>query len=140
MATECPFLNFDELCNTADRVWWSLEQRDWLEAFQSHPKIGENRAASAVAAEAREWSADEQAGVRDSAAETMQALAQLNRLYEERFGYIFIVCASGKSSEELLAIMRDRLKNSPAKELQIAVAEQAKITRLRLAKLLGGAQ
>jgi OHCU decarboxylase len=131
-----PFESVDDLITRADRVWWSLEPRDWLEAFHSHPKIGEKKAASAVAGEAQRWSEDEQSGIRSSAPETMAALAKLNSVYEEKFGYIFIVCASGKSSEEMLAILRARLENPAGQELRIAAAEQAKITRLRLGKLL----
>jgi OHCU decarboxylase len=136
LIAERPFKNASDLIAKADQVWWSLEPRDWLEAFHSHPKIGEKKAASMVAAEAQRWSEDEQSGTRNSAAETMELLARLNRVYEEKFGYIFIVCASGKSSEEMLAILRTRLENPVDQELQIAAAEQAKITALRLEKLL----
>jgi OHCU decarboxylase len=131
-----PFASLNELFAEAERVWWSLDSQDWLEAFHSHPKIGEKKAAAPTAVEAQQWSEDEQSGIRDSAQQTLDALAKLNQTYEEKFGYIFIVCASGKSSEEMLAILRDRLKNNPADELRIAAAEQAKITQLRLRKLL----
>jgi len=136
MVSERPFLSLNKLFDSADQIWWSLEPRDWLEAFQSHPKIGEQRAAATVAVEAQKWSEDEQSGIRDSAAETIGSLAQLNREYEEKFGYIFIVCASGKSSEEMAGILRQRLGNNPDKELRIAAAEQARITELRLRKLV----
>lgn len=132
-----PFESVDDLVAKADRVWWSLAPRDWLEAFQSHPKIGEQKAARATSAEAQKWSTDEQSGVRNSAADTMSALADLNRSYEEKFGFIFIVCAAGKSSEEMLAILRGRLQNPADQELPVAAAEQAKITTLRLQKLVG---
>jgi OHCU decarboxylase len=135
LVAERPFENLDDLIAKADRVWWSLASRDWLEAFHSHPKIGEKRAAAATSLEAQRWSADEQSGIRDSAQETMEALAESNRAYEEKFGYIFIVCASGKTSEEMLAILRSRLENDPDQELRMAAAEQAKITELRLKKL-----
>jgi OHCU decarboxylase len=131
-----PFASLDELIAKADRIWWSLDSGDWLEAFHSHPKIGEKKAAAPTAAEAQQWSEDEQSGIRNSAQLTLDELADLNRAYEEKFGYIYIVCASGKSSEEMLAILRDRLKNNAAEELRIAAAEQAKITELRLRKLL----
>jgi OHCU decarboxylase len=133
---EGPFETVADLIAKADRVWWSLDPRDWLVAFHSHPKIGEKKAAAATAAEAQRWSEDEQSGTRNSGAETMAALTKLNRVYEEKFGYIFIVCASGKSAEEMLAILGDRLRNSPEQELQIAAAEQAKITQLRLKRLV----
>jgi OHCU decarboxylase len=136
MVAEGPFMSLNQLLESADRVWWSLDPRDWLEAFQSHPKIGEKKAAAATAAEAQRWSEDEQSGTRNSAAETMAALAKLNRVYEEKFGYIFIVCASGKSSEEMLAILRQRLENDTDEELLSAAAEQAKITQLRLRRVI----
>jgi len=120
----------------SERVWWLLAPGDWLEAFHSHPKIGERKAAAPTAAEAQRWSEDEQSGVRNSAQQTIDALAQLNREYEEKFGYIFIVCATGKSSEEMLAILRERLGNGREEELRNAAAEQAKITELRLRKLV----
>lgn len=131
-----PFESVDDLITKADRVWWSLEPRQWLEAFHSHPKIGERQAARATAAEAQKWSTDEQSGIRNSAPDTIVTLAELNRRYEEKFGYIFIVCASGKSSEEMLSILRERLENPPDDELRIGAAEQAKITALRLEKLV----
>ena len=133
-----PFASLDELIAKADRIWWSLDSENWLEAFQSHPKIGEKKAAAPTAAEAQRWSEDEQSGLRNSVQQTLDELADLNNAYEEKFGYIFIVCASGKSSEEMLAILQDRLKNNAAEELRIAAAEQAKITELRLRKLLAG--
>jgi OHCU decarboxylase len=136
MVDDRPFVSFDDLLAKADRVWWSLESTDWLEAFHTHPKIGEKKAARQVSAEARAWSEQEQLGTRESKQETMNALADLNRQYEEKFGCIFIVCATGKSSEEMLAILRDRLKNKPDEELRIAASEQAKITQLRLKKLI----
>jgi OHCU decarboxylase len=133
-----PFDSVDDLIAKADRVWWSLAPRDWLEAFQSHPKIGEQQAARATSAESQKWSTDEQSGVRNSAPDTMSALAELNHSYEEKFGFIFIVCAAGKSSEEMLAILRARLQHPADRELPVAAAEQAKITTLRLRKLLTG--
>ena len=131
-----PFASHDELIAKADRIWWSLDSEDWLAAFHSHPKIGEKKAAAPTAVAAQRWSEDEQAGIRDSAQQTLDALANLNQTYEEKFGYIFIVCASGKSSDEILAILRARLDNNADAELRVAAAEQAKITELRLGKLL----
>ncbi len=143
MANEVPFLSYEELKTKATNVWWSLAPDDWLEAFRSHPKIGEKKAsASSESAiehpgvQFQKWSEHEQAGVLNARLETMGLLAELNRQYEEKFGYIFIVCATGRSSEEMLALLQHRLKNEPAKELSIAAAEQVKITELRLNKLL----
>ena len=138
MVAARPYRDLSELITKADRVWWSLDSEDWLEAFHSHPKIGEKKAAAPTTVEAQQWSEDEQSGIRNSAQQTLDELADLNRAYEEKFGYIFIVCASGKSSEEMLAILHDRLKNNALEELRIAAAEQAKITELRLRKLLAG--
>jgi OHCU decarboxylase len=137
LIAERSFENLDQLIATADRVWWSLEPGDWLEAFRSHPKIGETKAAAvSTSDQSKQWSAAEQAGIADAANSTLATLAELNQKYEDKFGYIFIVCASGKSSEEMLAILRRRLANNPDEELRIAAAEQAKITKLRLTKLL----
>jgi OHCU decarboxylase len=136
MVDQRPFATVDELRHEADRLWLSLAPPDWLEAFQSHPKIGEQQAAQPTAAEERVWAEQEQSGVQNATHDTMQALAEGNRSYEEAFGYIFIVCATGKSSEEMLAILVSRLNNDPENELLVAAEEQRKITRLRLKKLL----
>jgi OHCU decarboxylase len=131
-----PFNSVDELTRKADRIWWALETSDWLEAFRSHPRIGEKKAAATISAESQKWSEAEQAGVQESTRETIESLQRLNDDYEEKFGYIYIVCATGKSSEEMLAILSGRLGNDPDKELRVAAAEQVKITELRLTKLI----
>lgn len=136
IADSRPFANVDQLFEKAERVWWSLGGTDWLEAFHAHPKIGEQKAAAAELKEAQDWSAQEQSGTRDASADTIVALAAGNHEYERRFGFIFIICATGKSSDEMLEILNRRLRNSPETELQIAAEEQRKITRLRLEKLL----
>ena len=140
MANERPIGSLDELISKADCLWWSLKAADWLEAFRSHPKIGESISAGQTKTDSlkslsREWSEQEQSGVRNAAQETMQTLVKLNRRYEERVGYIFIVCATGKSSEEMLALLRERLNNDPENELRVAAAEQSRIIQLRLRKL-----
>jgi len=131
-----PFQSVDDLLTAADGVWWSLSKQDWLEAFRAHPKIGEQKAAAPQSDQARNWSAQEQSGIDEAADETRTALADGNFEYEQRFGFIYIVCATGKTSAEMLAILKDRLSNDPEKELHIAAAEQNKITHLRLEKLL----
>ncbi len=136
VAEQLPVRDAEELYERADQVWWRLDAEDWLEAFRSHPRIGESRAARETGEEARRWSRDEQRGTNDAARETLGELAEANRVYEQRFGYIFIVCATGRSAEEMLAILRARLTNDPARELRVAAEEQRRITRLRLAKLL----
>jgi OHCU decarboxylase len=136
MAAERPFMSLNQLLDSAEQIWWSLDPADWLEAFHSHPKIGEKKAAAPTSDQSKRWSETEQAGVGDAASETLQMLTTLNREYEEKFGFIFIVCATGKSSEEMLEILRDRLGNNSADELRNAAAEQAQITQLRLKKLI----
>lgn len=131
-----PFANAAELLAKADGIWESLTEEDWLGAFRAHPKIGEQRAAAAQSEQARNWSSQEQSGIERAAAETRAALAAGNQEYEKRFGFIFIVCATGKTSEEMLAILNRRLQNDPKAELAVAAEEQQKITRLRLEKLL----
>jgi OHCU decarboxylase len=131
-----PFETLEDVLTEADRAWSSLNEGDWLEAFRAHPKIGEKKAAATQSAEAQKWSAQEQSGVAQASAETMSELAERNREYKDRFGFIFIVCASGKSSEEMLAIINDRMRNDTETELRAAATEQSKITRLRLERLL----
>ena len=136
MAGARPFVDFSELLSKADDLWWSLGDADWLEAFRAHPKIGEKKAATAQSKEAQNWSAQEQSGVANASVQTISELAQRNREYEDRFGFIFIVCATGKSSDEMLAIINARIDNDNETELRRAAEEQRKITRLRLEKLL----
>ena len=135
MVRERPFENRHELLLTADHVWWSLDAADWLEAFSAHPKIGERKVAPEPSDFSR-WSEEEQAGARRASAGTQAELAKANYEYERRFGYIYIVCATGKSAEEMLALLRERLQNEPDTELRIAAEEQRRITQLRLEKLL----
>ena len=131
-----PFANSDALFAKADEVSASLTDEDWLEAFRAHPRIGEQKAVTAQSPQEKSWSAQEQSGVAAGSADTVAQLAEGNREYEARFGFIFIVCASGKSSDEMLAILNERLNNDSATELGVAAQEQQKITRLRLEKLL----
>ena len=136
MAAARPFGSVAELLERADAVWWELDGEAWREAFRSHPRIGEARARAPRTERERAWSAGEQAGMRTAAEETEHALAAGNRAYEARFGFIYIVCATGKTAEEMLALLHQRLANDPAAELHAAAEEQRKITRLRLEKLL----
>jgi 2-oxo-4-hydroxy-4-carboxy-5-ureidoimidazoline decarboxylase len=136
MLARRPLATLGALLVAADDVWWSLGREDWLEAFAHHPRIGESAAAASPGARARGWSADEQRGVTASADEIRQAIAIGNEEYERRFGYIYLVSAAGRGAAELLTLLRQRLTNDPATELRVAAAEQAKITALRLKKLL----
>ena len=131
-----PFADAAELFHKANEIWWKLSEADWLEAFRAHPKIGEKKAATSQSQQAQNWSSQEQAGVAAASAKIAEELAQGNREYESRFGYIYVVCATGKSAGEMVAILKERLENDPSTELRVAAGEQAKITRLRLEKLL----
>ena len=135
-ATGRPYDTLEILLATSNDIWWSLDPNDWLEAFRSHPKIGEKKAEAAVATQSQQWSADEQHGVQQASRDTGEKLAALNRAYEQKFGFIFIVCATGKSTDEILALLEQRFGNERAIELHNAAAEQAKITELRLRKLI----
>jgi 2-oxo-4-hydroxy-4-carboxy-5-ureidoimidazoline decarboxylase len=140
LAARRPFESEEELMEAADSIWWSLESKDWLEAFSSHPKIGERKAAHPGPKKAQAWSLEEQAGIRDAPRAAMSELMEANRAYEAKFGYIFIVCATGKSTQEMLALLKERLPCDPDKELRIAAGEQSKITQLRLKKLMKESQ
>jgi len=122
-----PFTSWEEMTAASDRIWLGLDPADWQEAFAAHPRIGERRAG---------WSSQEQSGTRGASDETMGRLAERNRAYEERFGHVFLVCATGKSADEMLADCERRMQNDPDAELRIAAAEHAKITALRLEKLV----
>ena len=134
-----PFADVAALLEKAAQIWLNLDAPDWLEAFAAHPKIGARAAAPKQQAQSAEWSRGEQSGTRAADDSVLDALAEANRLYERKFGYIFIVCATGKSAEEMLEICRQRINNDADTELQIAAEEQRKITEIRLNKLLESA-
>jgi OHCU decarboxylase len=136
MAAARPFAMLDDLFAEARRRWFALSPSDWLEAFAAHPKIGSKKAAPTQDIRAAQWSAGEQARVAEAGEDVTAALAEANRLYEDRFGFIFIVCATGRTAAEMLAICRARYGNSVETELRLAAEEQNKITELRLGKLL----
>ena len=131
-----PFATEEELFAKADDVFSSLTDEDWLEAFRAHPKIGEKKAATAQSQQEKSWSSQEQTAMETASMDTVARLAKGNHEYEKRFGFIFIVCASGKSPDEMLSMLHNRLRNDAATELSVAAHEQQKITRLRLEKLL----
>jgi allantoicase len=148
MAAARPFSDVEQLYTTADAVSARLGREDWLEAFRAHPRIGESKPQADSVGPGRDpvgapsirpprsWSSEEQRGMQEADREIVDGLAAGNRAYEEKFGHIFIVCASGKSAAEMLAILRERLPNTPDAELPIAAEEQRKITQIRLKKLL----
>jgi len=131
-----PFASPAALYEAAERVWDNLGEADWREAFAHHPKIGDVDALREKFASTAAWAAGEQGAVRQASQETLEALATGNDAYERKFGYIFIVCATGKSADEMLALLQARLPHELAEEIHVARREQAKITRLRLQKLL----
>ena len=137
MTVRRPFGTLPVLLQAADELWWSLTPDDWREAFDHHPRIGEQSPAAAQSAQAQGWSAEEQRGAALAGGEVRRVLAEGNREYERRFGHIYLVSATGKSAEEMLAQLHQRLTNDPATELRVAAAEQAKITRLRLERMFG---
>jgi 2-oxo-4-hydroxy-4-carboxy-5-ureidoimidazoline decarboxylase len=135
MEQQRPFRDEASLLSAALEVWWGLGQDDWREAFAHHPKIGDRDALERRFASTAHLSAEEQRGVERAGSDVLTALAKANGIYEETFGYIFIVCATGRSAEEMLAILRERLANDPAVEIRHAASEQAAITALRLKAL-----
>jgi 2-oxo-4-hydroxy-4-carboxy-5-ureidoimidazoline decarboxylase len=128
IAAARPFTTFDALLAAADRVWESLDTVDRLQAFAAHPRIGGQTSSS--------WSAEEQAGAASATEDIRERLARGNREYERRFGYTFLVCATGKSADEMLTLLERRLQHAAGEELPIAAGEQRKITHLRLRKLV----
>jgi 2-oxo-4-hydroxy-4-carboxy-5-ureidoimidazoline decarboxylase len=136
MASRRPFRDAGDLFDCARKIERGLSREDWIEAFRHHPRIGDKEALRLKFASTRAWAAGEQGGAALASEKTLEDLARANGEYEKRFGYIFIICATGKSAEEMLQALRSRLSNAPDAELGAAAAEQSKITRLRLEKLL----
>lgn len=132
MMTRRPFKTDAKLLFAARNEWFGLTETDWLEAFSHHPKIGDRAALAARFPATHDLSSKEQSGVGAAGEDVRAALAQANDDYLARFGFIFIVCATGKSAEEMLQLLRGRLSNDRVNELRIAAEEQAKITALRL--------
>ena len=120
----------------AGEIWTKLTPDDWKEAFSHHPKIGDIKSLRKKFASTADMAEGEQSGVMQTSERTLQALAEGNNLYEAKFGYIFIVCATGKGAEEMLALLNERLHHYPEEEIAIAAKEQAKITKLRLEKMI----
>lgn len=136
VAAARPFASADSVLTAADAAAAVVTPDGWREAFRHHPRIGERTAERRQSDAARDWSAREQQGAGQENSAELMALAEANRAYENRFGYVFIVCASGRTASEMLAMLRERLGNDSATELSVAAAEQQKITRLRLERLL----
>jgi allantoicase len=130
------FASLDALKLRAAALWNALGRADWDEAFRAHPRIGEKKAEATQSATAQAWSAKEQAGVDNATQATKDELKKTNHAYEEKFARIYIVCATGKTPEEMLAIAKERMENDPDTELRRAAEEQRRITDLRLEKLV----
>jgi 2-oxo-4-hydroxy-4-carboxy-5-ureidoimidazoline decarboxylase len=128
-----PFTSVEELKSISDQIWMQCDKKDWLEAFSHHPKIGERPGQKHESTAT--WAGDEQSGMKAADEKTKSELALLNAEYEETFGYIYLICATGKTSEELLSILKVRINNEASIELQISATEQNKITHLRIDKL-----
>jgi 2-oxo-4-hydroxy-4-carboxy-5-ureidoimidazoline decarboxylase len=134
MTSRRPFSGVAAILGAAGEIFRSLTTEDWKEAFAGHPKIGDVNDLMKKFPATAELSEREQSGIRQSSGEVLAALAAANEVYESRFGYIFIVCATGKNAGEMLALLNSRLRNNPDEELKIAEQEQEKITLLRLQK------
>ena len=130
-----PYESAAVLLETAARFWWGLSKDDWLEAFAAHPRIGDIDALRARIASTAVWASREQAGALGASEGVLNELAIGNRQYEARFGYIFIVCATGKTAEEMLELLRQRLSNEAEAEIKLAASEQMLITLIRLERI-----
>lgn len=136
MVERRPYSSIDDVIQAGNEIWRSTSERDWREAFAHHPRIGESRSAVTQDARASMWSSGEQSHAATADADIQRQLAGVNAEYEDRFGYIYIVCAAGRTARDLLDIARARVGNDPRDEIRIAADEQRKITELRLHKLL----
>ena len=136
VADQRPFNVPQDLYSAAERAWAHMGTFDRLEAFSRHPRIGDVESLRVKFPSTAAWAGAEQAGVKGASDKVLGELAELNKAYEEKFGHVFLVCAAGKTAAEMLKLVKERLPHEPQAELDIAAAEQAKITRLRLERLL----
>ncbi len=136
MLARRPFADLEQLLGAADEIWAALGRDEWLEAFSHHPRIGGDDAQREQFRSTRSWSSSEQAGIDSAAGSERQLLRAANDAYYERFGYVFLICATGKNAAEMLKEADRRLHNEPETELGVAAEEQRRIIRLRLSKLL----
>jgi len=124
-----------DLLEIAEDTWYACGKQDWLEAFAQHPKIGDLQSLKEKFNSTAQLAEDEQSSVKQASEQILKELAEGNQQYEEKFGYIFIISASGKSANDMLGSLKERMKNSPEEELKIAMEEQLKIAKLRIEKL-----
>jgi 5-hydroxyisourate hydrolase/2-oxo-4-hydroxy-4-carboxy-5-ureidoimidazoline decarboxylase len=135
-----PFASEKDLIERSTSIWYEqCGEDDWMEAFSHHPKIGDLKSLEEKFASSKHLTSTEQAGVADASHEVLVELAEANKSYHEKFGFIFIVCATGKSASEMLRLLTDRIQNTNHEELQVAMNEQHKITIIRLKKILNEA-
>jgi 2-oxo-4-hydroxy-4-carboxy-5-ureidoimidazoline decarboxylase len=137
MLTLRPFTTREHLNSSASSIWSELKKSDWLEAFDGHPRIGgDKEALRKKFPETSKWAEGEQSSVAEASETVLDELASLNELYLEKFDFIFIICATGKTAEAMLNLLKDRINNDSEKEIQIAANEQEKITLIRLEKII----
>lgn len=132
MRARRPFGSQDAVLAAAREEWFALSEDDWRDAFRHHPRIGDRDALRSRFAATRDLSQREQSSVRGATEAVLTALAEANQEYEARFGYVFLVCATGRTAEEMLGLLRARMQNDPATEIGVAAAEHARICELRL--------
>jgi len=130
-----PYTDFEEFVADAEAVWFGLPESEWLTAFACHPRIGEKKVPAAAGERFAAWSGTEQSSAQATLEAVAAALVEGNRAYEEKFGFLYIVFASGRTAPELLRILEDRLENDRATELREAARQQWEIAKLRLGKL-----
>lgn len=136
LVAQRPFVDSAQLMHAACNLWFLLDEKDWLEAFACHPRIGDRRASEAASAQSASWSEGEQAAAQESLDGLAETLAKENEAYERRYGFTYIVCASGRTAPELLEVLRDRMLNSRGSELHEAARQQHQITTLRMNRWL----
>ncbi|WP_420589416.1 2-oxo-4-hydroxy-4-carboxy-5-ureidoimidazoline decarboxylase [Bacterioplanoides sp.] len=136
MVAARPYANVEQCLSVAETVWSKLGESDFLQAFEGHPKIGDVSSLKAKYAHTKKLASGEQSSVNEASDEVIERLAKGNNDYHDKNGFIFIVCATGKSAAEMLELLEQRLPNSREQELVNAAAEQAKITAIRINKLL----
>ena len=136
LASRRPFADEAALAAASNEVWLALPEEDWQEAFDSHPRIGQKHAQSLATEESLRWSAQEQRSALSNDEAARLALQEANHRYEQKFGRIFIICATGKTSPDILRNLDERLQNDAATELREAVEQQRQITQLRLHRWL----
>jgi allantoicase len=136
MISKRPFVDDAKLFESADKTWTHLDPKEWLRAIRHHPPIGSKSGRSKQSGTGRNWSASEQSAAQKSSPETLSVLAAANTAYQATFGYVFLICATGKDGDEILHSLQQRLANDPETEFRVAVEEMRKIMRLRLEKLV----